>query len=351
MLDDKNKLRNLISTISALFDAEKDFELVELLKTAEINSELAHYDNWNGGTAYYSIYLSVSVEYFVKFQNIQNEIETKIKDKFELILRSQENTHIGNVFIVPKSVLKIEWNNVADLVTKDQLLVELDKLKNIMISVSTGGQRIQDVNEDYEKRYSLIDKVLKRLSLQNPNLFSDLWQWYAKWSSGELPQYRDRRLYIKEMYNSLLKTLEETEEPQLLEVSVDLTGWDRIDRAVKEIKVRLQQSTNEEQFQTVGLLCRETIISIGQAIFDKEKHPILDGVNVSKTDAKRMLDAYITVELAGGANESLRKYARASNDLANELTHKRTANKRDAALCSSATISLVNLIGILEDRH
>jgi hypothetical protein len=64
-----------------------------------------------------------------------------------------------------------------------------------------------------------------------------------------------------------------------------------------------------------------------------------------------MLDAYIAVVLAGGANENLRRYARASNDLANELTHKRTANSKDAALCSSATISLVNLIGILEDRH
>ena len=64
-----------------------------------------------------------------------------------------------------------------------------------------------------------------------------------------------------------------------------------------------------------------------------------------------MLDAYIAVELSGGANENLRKYARASSDLASELTHKRTATAKDAALCASATVTLVNLIGILEDRH
>lgn len=153
------------------------------------------------------------------------------------------------------------------------------------------------------------------------------------------------------MYGNLLKALQETEQPELLNVSVNLTGWERIDRTVKEIKMRLKQASNEEQFQTVGLLCRETIISIAQAIYNEEKHPTIDGVKVSKTDAKRMLDAYIAVELAGGANENLRRYARASNDLANELTHKRTANSKYAALCSSATISLVNLIGILEDRH
>lgn len=55
-------------------------------------------------------------------------------------------------------------------------------------------------------------------------------------------------------------------------------------------------------------------------------------------------------ELAGKANENIRKYARASTDLANELTHKRTADSRDAQLCSAATIALVNLIGIIEDR-
>jgi hypothetical protein len=64
-----------------------------------------------------------------------------------------------------------------------------------------------------------------------------------------------------------------------------------------------------------------------------------------------MLDAYVATELAGGSNESLRKYARASSDLANELTHKRTANLKDALICASATIFLVNLIGVLEDRH
>jgi hypothetical protein len=351
MLNDLKDLRKTIITVTELFNAEKSFEIVELLRTSEINSEPTHYDNWNGGTTYYSIYLTTSVAMFVKLQDRQTEIEARIKEKIEIVLRPFENTLLGQVYIIPKSIAKIEWDKVADLFSKDQLLAEINYMRDTLISVSTGGLRIQDVNDEYQKRFLNVATALKRLTYENPNPFNDLWQWYGKWSSGEMPQYKDRRVYIGDMYGSLLKTLQDTEQSELLNVLVTLTGWERIDRSVKEIKMRLSQALNEEQFQTVGLLCRETIISLAQAIFIEEKHPTVDGVKASKTDAKRMLDAYIAVVLAGGVNENIRKYARASNDLANELTHKRTATAKDAALCSSATVSLINLIGILEDRH
>ncbi len=351
MLDDKNELRKTILTVTELFSADKDLELADLMRTSEITSEQTHYDNWNRGTYFYSIYITVSVDKFVKLQERLSGIEAKVQEKIELVLRPNENMHVGQVYIIPKSVPKLEWDRIADHFNKDEFIAEINYLKDIMISVSTGGQKIQEVNTEYQKRYTKVSTALKRLVIDNPNSFSDLWQWYARWSSGELPQYRDRRAFIGEMYSNLLNSLQETEQPELLNISVNMTGWERIDRTIKEIKMRLKQASNEEQFQTIGLLCRETIISIAQAIFNEKKHPTLDGVKPSKTDAKRMLDAYIAIELEGGANENIRKYARASNDLANELTHKRTANAKDASLCASATISLVSLIGILEDRH
>jgi hypothetical protein len=67
--------------------------------------------------------------------------------------------------------------------------------------------------------------------------------------------------------------------------------------------------------------------------------------------AKRMLEAYIAASLAGSSNEHLRKHARAALDLALHLQHKRTASFRDAALCSEATTSVVNLIAIIAGRR
>jgi hypothetical protein len=86
-------------------------------------------------------------------------------------------------------------------------------------------------------------------------------------------------------------------------------------------------------------------------VFDPERHPILDGAKASETDAKRMLDAYISTELAGGSNEHLRKHARAALDLAVHLQHKRTASFRDAASCAEATTSVINLISIADGQR
>lgn len=82
-------------------------------------------------------------------------------------------------------------------------------------------------------------------------------------------------------------------------------------------------------------------------IFDTAKHATLDGVAASPTDAKRMLEAYIAIELGGGVNEFVRKHAKAALDLAVQLQHRRTATFRDAAICVEATTSVVNLIAII----
>jgi hypothetical protein len=120
---------------------------------------------------------------------------------------------------------------------------------------------------------------------------------------------------------------------------------------LSEIRLRLEQAKTEEQFQAVGLLCRETLIGLAQLVHDPVRHPPLDGVTPSDADAKRKLEAYLAVELGGGSHEAARKHARAALDLANDLQHRRTAAFRQAALCAEATTSVVNLIAIVSGQR
>ena len=127
-------------------------------------------------------------------------------------------------------------------------------------------------------------------------------------------------------------------------------GWSLVDRKLDEVHSQLDSASTEEQFQAVGLLCRETLIALTQTVFEPDRHPPVDNVDVSKTDAKRMLEGYLAAELKGGSNEIPRKYAKASVDLANYLQHKATATFRQAAICAEATNSVVRLVNILEGR-
>jgi hypothetical protein len=250
-------------------------------------------------------------------------------------------------FVQPSTPRTHHRGHSLDSGTKRELIEDLTFLASTMVSVATGGQRIQDVNEKYQKVYSKASKTLKGLKIQNPNQFSDLWEWYQKWRSGEMPRWADPRAFIRSMYKDLMKTIEESDTGEFQEL--DIQGWIRIERAIGEIRKRLIEAENEEQFQAIGLICRETIISLAQEIYVREKHPPVDNVEPGETDAKRMLDAYIAVEMAGQENENIRKYAKASLALANELTHRRTATKKLARLCSSATTNLVNVIRIITE--
>lgn len=113
------------------------------------------------------------------------------------------------------------------------------------------------------------------------------------------------------------------------------------------MKSRLEIANNEEQYQAIGMLGRETLITIAQQVFSSAMHPTLDGVDASSTDAKRMLEAFLQYKLAN-SSEKVRKFAKSSVDLCNQLTHDRSATKCDASICLVAVTAVASLISLAQ---
>ncbi|MEY4239666.1 MAG: hypothetical protein RL339_2267 [Pseudomonadota bacterium] len=127
---------------------------------------------------------------------------------------------------------------------------------------------------------------------------------------------------------------------------------------MSKAKSQLQLGNAEEDYQTIGLLCREILISVGQAVFDPDLHPTSDGIVAGKTDAGRMLEAYIGSCLADASNKEVRAQAKASLALALNLQHRtaphrtaphRTAPQKLASLCLEAIASTFAVISIIDD--
>ena len=173
----------------------------------------------------------------------------------------------------------------------EALIAEIETQRNLMIAVATGGPRIQSVDGDYEKRQLLISEELKVRGLRDPNTYPGLWAWYGKWSSGDLPSYQSRREYLSALYQRLIESLKNGSSGRQSEIFEEPTGWAKVDRGLGEIRERLEKADAEEQFQAIGLLCRETLISLAQTVFDKSIHITVDGIEPSDTDGKRMLEA------------------------------------------------------------
>ena len=230
--------------------------------------------------------------------------------------------------------------------TDDELIAALEQIRNTMIAVATGGPRIAEVNEEYQRVFAAVAADLARRHIDNPITYGSLWDWYGRWSSGDLPSYQSRRAFVGELINPVINRIRtgRVEEPLP-------TGWPRVDRTVGELRDRLASARSEEQYQAVGLLGREALISLGQAVYVRDRHRPLGGVEPSNTDAKRMLEGYFAVELGGGANEEARRHARSALDFAVALQHRRTASFRDAALCVEATTTVINIAAIVSGRR
>lgn len=230
----------------------------------------------------------------------------------------------------------------------DELLIEIEAERAMLISVSTDGPRIQAVNRQYVERRKRVATGLSERGIPDPNHFADLWAWHGKWSSGDLPTYRSRRSFISDLYAPVIDELKSGPTVRVLEAA---TGWDSVDRGIDQVRRQLRTAQSPEEMQAVGLYCRETLISLAQEVWDPEAHPPVDGVAPSPTDGKRMLDAFIAAELIGPSNKYARKHATAALDLANELQHKRTATFQHAAFCAEATVSVVGIVAVISGRR
>ncbi len=231
-------------------------------------------------------------------------------------------------------------------VTNEALIEAVEHLRDVMSDVATGGSRIPSVNDGFRREYGVVAAELSRRGIMNTIPFGDLWDWYARWSDGSLQTYESRRCFLSSLFEPLLVRLRTGEL-----TPVELTGWPRVDRTVEQIRARLTTAETEEQFQTVGLLCREVVISLAQVVYDPSKHAPIDGVRPSETDARRLLESFLASELAGGPNAEARAHAKSALALAVALQHRRTAGFRDAALCAEATLAVTNIAAIVSGRR
>lgn len=227
------------------------------------------------------------------------------------------------------------------------LLAELIIQRATMISVATGGKRIQDVDDYYVARQS---RILNRMpaTVAYENGFASLWDWYAYWKDN-LATYADRRKYLRELFGTAIEGI--ATRPAVRPATREPTGWERVDRALIKARGALDTAQAEEDWQAIGLLCREATISLAQAVYDAAIHEPLDGVVPSSTDANRMLEGFFAHAFAGPSNKEVRAHARASLALALNLQHRRTATRQLAALCVEATSSTAAVISIIARPH
>jgi hypothetical protein len=134
-----------------------------------------------------------------------------------------------------------------------------------------------------------------------------------------------------------------------------LTSWEEINKAQNIMLEQFREASDSIDYQNIGNTCRTIMQKVSSIVFNPQKHTDTGGKSVSEGDYKNRLHTYIKTELGGHDNEKIRAFslsiidsAEKAVNIANGLTHSLNADSFIAESCVVITISLINIIRIIE---
>ena len=341
-------IKKIVSMVVQDLRQHNEGAIVDMIKNSEYALEWVRSDNWNGGIDYYKLVFYIKYSHYSRISLVKSGYEEEIMRAVN-IFHNDESSVISHVEISPKIDQFIDWAAIAPNETKASVIALINEEKDFLIKVGVGVLQIKDsvINNQYKEKHTYLLSLLKQLGLSPVHQYNELWDWYNDYNLRELKSYQSRRIFIRDIYSPLLELIQASDDSNLNLISYEPTGWEKVDTGMAQLKEVLIKADKPTDFQSVGMYGREILITLAQTVYDKEKHPSQDGVDISKADSKRMLEAYIHFCLSKHSREREIKFAKSSIDFSNELTHNRTATQMDAELCYNAVLSTIHIIKVI----
>ncbi len=104
---------SILGTLARLFAAEGAAKEVAVLTYSSPEISETNYDNWNGGTTYYTLFLHVPLNLYPQLEEGLGNIQDNILDKTKIFLESFQNDILSEVKVVPAVVEDPQWREKA----------------------------------------------------------------------------------------------------------------------------------------------------------------------------------------------------------------------------------------------
>jgi len=126
----------------------------------------------------------------------------------------------------------------------------------MLVAVATGGPRIEDVNAEYQDRRALLERGLRRLGIEPPFPWRDMWAWYGHWSQ-RLGSYASRRCFIAELAAPVLDRLDELEAGAVIDDPGrpdPAAAWAQLEARLTALKGELAGDSTQDDCKTWGVV-------------------------------------------------------------------------------------------------
>ena len=200
--------------------------------------------------------------------------------------------------------------------------------------------------------------VVKRTGIETLNVpFRDLDTFRTYWTRNDAKgSWQARRDLLSDIFDETHDQLVELESQALTSslatpVSpLGRTGWARIDEEITELRRHFQSARTPQDYRNAGNDCVTVTEALSAQVYDPSTH-LRPGENEPPVDkTKQRLERFVEDALPGAENAAVRKLARASIELAQEVKHSDTPSRRDAGIAADSVIQLANLLRRLADE-
>ena len=127
-------------------------------------------------------------------------------------------------------------------------------------------------------------------------------------------------------------------------LSLDSDIAPRLFRKLKGIADLVDTAVEIEDFQSIGVQCRELLIELGNSIYSPDM--ATDNEQPQASNFKKKAELFVQFYLTGSENGDyrtiLKKLTESTWDCASKITHSRSATFYEASTCVSLCISLVS---------
>ena len=154
----------VFNTANVLMRGRGYNEICDIIADSQILVVNTDYDNWNGGTYGYTVYVNLPV---TKYSTLTSDKIAEAERQLGESL-NEVSGHSSSYFLVKITPIlsrtDIDWGVIGGESGKSKLKQSIETVRNIMISVATGGSRIQDENDRYQKLHNDIVTNCKKLN-------------------------------------------------------------------------------------------------------------------------------------------------------------------------------------------
>lgn len=153
-------------------------EIVDLLRKCDYGFVETGYDNWDGGTYFYTLYI------YLRLPIINNLSSEQIKEWQDVIANSagrffdEGNISLSECRIVPFKELFIDWDLIIEHCSPKELIDRVVNESRLLILCATGTS-ISEIETEYKENHQKLVSILSLTKGQDLIFsFDSLWQWY-----------------------------------------------------------------------------------------------------------------------------------------------------------------------------